>query len=78
MTDIAQVGEWEFKVQACINFGFGDNLCTESNTLTLQVKNPCIITNINTSTINRSLEGAYASPNSYEVTGWTFTDSIDM
>ena len=65
MTQLSQVGNWNLQVKACILFGFGDSMCVLSNTVTLQVRNPCIITNINSSTIDRALVGSVGAPDSY-------------
>ena len=78
MTKLSQVGNWNLQVKACILFGFGDSMCVLSNTVTLQVRNPCIITNINSSAIDRALVGSVGAPDSYQVQQWMFSDSVDM
>lgn len=44
MTLVSQVGSWPIKVRGCITLGNGEKKCKDSNTVTLHVQNPCVVT----------------------------------
>ena len=79
MTDISQVGnDWELYIDACVQFGDGTESCVSTNTVTMQVRDPCIITDVNSASIDRMLQASYSTPDIYDVTGWPFSDSVDL
>ena len=63
MTDISQVSnDWELYIDACVQFGDGTESCVSTNTVTMQVRDPCIITDVNSSSIDRMLQASYSTP----------------
>lgn len=56
MTDRTQIGNnWQLYVDACVVYGDGTESCVSTNTVTMQVRDPCIITGVNSQSIDRML-----------------------
>jgi len=74
MTSREQVGIWEVQVEV---YDLGFFVGEVSNIITLEVKDPCVVTTISSTPIDRKLVAAVGIPDTYRVAGWPFVDSVD-
>ena len=74
MTDLSQLGTWEIAIEACSMQLY---TCTETNYMTIVVKDPCTVTTINTQPITERMVARVGEPAALQVTGWPYSDSVD-